>query len=248
MSEIPWSRITVEAGAIVASILLAFAIDAWWENRQQRASDLAHLQGVLGELESDKVLLSEAISAHQVTVDLGYELFELLAPEQSPPEKERTAEVIDLMFNFYRINAPFGSLQTAMSSGAMARMNDVDLASDIASWPTTIEDLLEEEDNAATEIILEHIVRLGRKISLHEVHGHRLANPTGRGTPDVIADVARAKAPASHLSVDYKDIVDDHEVRNGFLLTMMFGQAALANAKLEALIGRPGQCIEQGGC
>jgi len=29
----PWKRIAVEAVAIVASILLAFAIDAWWENR-----------------------------------------------------------------------------------------------------------------------------------------------------------------------------------------------------------------------
>ena len=29
--KIPWKRISVEAAASVASILLAFAIDAWWE-------------------------------------------------------------------------------------------------------------------------------------------------------------------------------------------------------------------------
>ena len=33
-SEIPWKRITVEAVAIVGSILLAFAIDTWWDDRQ----------------------------------------------------------------------------------------------------------------------------------------------------------------------------------------------------------------------
>ena len=33
--EIPWKRISIESAAIVASILLAFAIDAWWNNVQQ---------------------------------------------------------------------------------------------------------------------------------------------------------------------------------------------------------------------
>ncbi len=253
LDEIPWSRIIAEGGAIIVGILLAFSIDAWWEGRQQRAGDLTHLQGVLEELESHKVLLAEAIESHRSTVDLGYELFELLASDQSPAQKERTTEVIDLMANFYRINAPFGSLQTAMSSGAMARMQDVDLASAIASWPTTIEDLLEEENNAATIIILDHYARLGQKLSLHEVYGHRLANPTGRGTPGVVDEVARPEPPRTHLSVDYKVIEGDVETRNGFLRLMMFGQAALAeatlaNAKLEALIGRLGQCIDQGGC
>jgi len=33
--KIPWKRLSVEAAAIVASILLAFAIDAWWGDRQR---------------------------------------------------------------------------------------------------------------------------------------------------------------------------------------------------------------------
>jgi len=248
--KISWKRLAVEAAAIVASILFAFAIDAWWADRQQHASDIAHLQGVLEELESHRVLLAEAVESHRTTVDLGYELFSLLASEETAIEQARTAEVIDLLFNFYRINAPFGSLQTAMSSGAIARMTAVDLASDVASWPTTIEDLLEEEDNAGEVILLQHYAVLGRKISMHEVYGHRLAYPTGRGTPDVINDVARPEAPVSHLTVDYSEIYDDIEVRNGFLEIMMFGQAALGEAtlasnKLETLMQRLRQYISQ---
>ena len=33
--NIPWKRLSVEAAAIVASILLAFTIDAWWGDRQK---------------------------------------------------------------------------------------------------------------------------------------------------------------------------------------------------------------------
>lgn len=31
--SIAWRRLSIEATVIVASILLAFAIDAWWEER-----------------------------------------------------------------------------------------------------------------------------------------------------------------------------------------------------------------------
>jgi hypothetical protein len=228
-------------------------IDAWWDDTQQRKSDTAQLNGVLNELESHRLLLAEAMKSHRTTVDLGYELFSLLSADQIAAEEERITEVIDLLFNFYRINAPFGSLQTAMSSGAIARMSDVQLASDVASWPTTIEDLLEEEDNTGAIILLQHYAMLGRKISMHEVYAHRLANPTGRGTLDVIKNVVRPVAPVSHLTVDYKDLLDDVEVRNGFLEIMMFGQAALGEAtlasiKLDALIVRMRQCIANSQC
>jgi hypothetical protein len=34
---IPWGRLVAESAAIVISILLAFAIDAWWDDRQEAA-------------------------------------------------------------------------------------------------------------------------------------------------------------------------------------------------------------------
>lgn len=55
MSEsriIPWKRIAIESVAIVGSILLAFAIDAWWEKRQDREDELIILQSILAELTS----------------------------------------------------------------------------------------------------------------------------------------------------------------------------------------------------
>ncbi|MDX1674282.1 MAG: hypothetical protein R3314_05700 [Longimicrobiales bacterium] len=37
MRDIPWPRLVIEAVLIVASILLAFAIDAWWDEARDRA-------------------------------------------------------------------------------------------------------------------------------------------------------------------------------------------------------------------
>ena len=250
---ISWKRIFVEGSAIVVSILLAFAIDAWWQDRQQRDSDLAHLQGVLNELRHHKVLLDEAMKSHRATLDIGYEFFDLLSPEPTEEEAHRIAELLDLMSNFYRINAPFGSLQTAISSGALARLQDVRLSSRIASWPTTIDDLLEEQDDAGQFYVFDVFARLGQRLSLHEVYANRFAYPTGRGTDEVITNVARPEPPANHLSVDYGVLYDDMEVRNSILNLMTFGQAALGEAtlaheKLDDLTERLEACIDAGGC
>ena len=51
--EIPWKRICVEAVTIVGSILLAFAIDAWWEERQERDAELRQLHRVSAELDAN---------------------------------------------------------------------------------------------------------------------------------------------------------------------------------------------------
>jgi hypothetical protein len=49
--EVPWLRVVAEAALIVASILLAFGIDAWWEGRQ----DNARAADVLVALRTDVV-------------------------------------------------------------------------------------------------------------------------------------------------------------------------------------------------
>ena len=53
--EVPWVRIGVESVTIVASILLAFGIDAWWAARQERQAELLILQQLRTVLEADLV-------------------------------------------------------------------------------------------------------------------------------------------------------------------------------------------------
>lgn len=65
LREIPWNRLLVEAAAIVVSILLAFAIDAWWQDH----SDEARLQEYLSQVRADTLdnqhRLTEALKLEQ---------------------------------------------------------------------------------------------------------------------------------------------------------------------------------------
>ena len=50
-NDIPWKRLTAEGAAIVISILLAFWIDAWWEDRQRQKDEMATMRSLLSDLE-----------------------------------------------------------------------------------------------------------------------------------------------------------------------------------------------------
>jgi len=57
--NIPWLRLAAESTAIVLSILVAFAIDAWWEERQERQDERRYLLSLRQELSSGMEFLAE---------------------------------------------------------------------------------------------------------------------------------------------------------------------------------------------
>lgn len=59
MKSIPVQRFVVEGLVIVASILAAFAIDAWWENRQEAAKFDAYYDALRVEATENTALMEE---------------------------------------------------------------------------------------------------------------------------------------------------------------------------------------------
>ena len=60
--KIPWKRLSVEAAAIVGSILLAFAIDAWWAERLERITEREELSRLYDEFSSNRERLDPWVS------------------------------------------------------------------------------------------------------------------------------------------------------------------------------------------
>ena len=59
LQNIQWKRIVVEAAAIVISILLAFAIDAWWEDHQRKSEEQVILASLYKEAQEIVSLIDE---------------------------------------------------------------------------------------------------------------------------------------------------------------------------------------------
>jgi hypothetical protein len=63
--EIPWKRLSLEATAIVVSILLAFSIDAWWNERQENVREKHQIQALITEFEGNRNHVESELEALQ---------------------------------------------------------------------------------------------------------------------------------------------------------------------------------------
>lgn len=81
-SQIPWLRVIAEGVVVVVSILLAFGIDAWWEDRQDRAFEREALRRLQVEF-SENLDRIDTSSFNKVSANASslYELVESLPPE-----------------------------------------------------------------------------------------------------------------------------------------------------------------------
>jgi len=210
-----------EALTITVSILLAFAIDAWWGDVQEKNLDRAHLTSVLRELETTSDLLDDAIRLHALTMDRAESVLEMTSKGELIGSSQNLDGLINDLFNSYQINAPTGALRAATLSGTIARIQDQELKSLLLGWEGLIDDLLEEQingfDNAAT------FTRwLGEAASLHGPSSIMDKNVSGEKV-EVRADHS---LPPTRHTAGIATLLDDMAFENQILLLHMNGQSS----------------------
>ena len=138
---IPWIRIAVEVAAIVASILLAFAIDAWWAERvdQSRSKDqLRSLAIEFGEVELHlQHYEARLLKLRQAVSDL----LSHIGPETQVQTVDSLYALLDLTFRASKMELPTASLQALLASGELSAVSDDKLNALLASWPAQVSNL-----------------------------------------------------------------------------------------------------------
>ena len=61
--QVPWLRVFVEGVVIVASILLALGLDAWWDGVQERQEEREALELILADLVADTTEIRQAFTS-----------------------------------------------------------------------------------------------------------------------------------------------------------------------------------------
>ncbi len=136
---IPWPRIAVEGIAIVASILLAFAIDAWWNGKQQHESEQIILQTLLDDLRVKQVLLADMGRFSEAIIESA----ETLLRAASNTEQTLSEDTIDqLIGDTWWVNnddlwdsAPLSQL---VAGGNLSLISNVELVQELAALQVAI--------------------------------------------------------------------------------------------------------------
>ena len=121
-NNISWKRLFVEAFAIVASILFAFAIDAWWEDRLERNEERNSLELILRDLQESEEQLNRyalyAASASQSGIDA------YMALSSSGPYDRETIRNDMMRVDRYSVRVPKAAYTEILSTGRLRVIAD----------------------------------------------------------------------------------------------------------------------------
>ena len=124
-AKIPWSRILPEGAVIIASILIAFAIDSWWADRQEdirRNALILELQSDLTETLED---LDVAIPAVDKRLSQVLVYFRGIPTIDSVPLADVRSGFL-AAFYMQDFNATTSSYDSAVASGDISLVPNVD--------------------------------------------------------------------------------------------------------------------------
>lgn len=148
--DIPWLRILAEGGAILLSILLAFWIDAWWDDRADGQQERALLNALLQDFQATRNEF-ETISVNHKKVFGSMEQILYWAEAGSVPEDDRLEVDVRLSNVFYTptFDPPMGAVDTILASGRLDLLSNATLVTELTRWSSMVEDLNQREEAAA---------------------------------------------------------------------------------------------------
>jgi hypothetical protein len=198
-NSIQWKRLSVEATAIVASILLAFAIDALWDERELREQEIAQLHALHADFTENVKRLQRVIDRQNEFVASQARLLEIIHDHQDLPNEEALKKLVTESFMFTRLDAVLGAYQALVSSGDLRMIRDRNLRTAIAEFVGTLGDGFEDE-----KLGLETRVRLLSEMS---------------SSTDLLAVLeprfrAFGSLPDSAFDPDFKALLDNRAYRN----------------------------------
>ena len=115
--DIPWPRIIAEGGAIVVSILLAFWIQTWWDDRSDALQERALLTGLLEDFRATRDEF-EATSAGHNSVFGSMEQLLFWTESGFVPEEShiQVDQLLGSVFNRNTFDPPMGAINTILAS------------------------------------------------------------------------------------------------------------------------------------
>ena len=145
LNDIPWLRVFLEGTVIVGSILLAFALDAWWDNRNREDELRIQLQVVADEMESARQALQNVLAAHDWNAHLAEHLRAALVQVPEGSEVVVSDTLVGPLLPQATADVTTGSLDAFIASGGLELVQDPEIRRILLAWPTRIQDLQDDE-------------------------------------------------------------------------------------------------------
>ncbi len=166
--NVQWKRISAEGAAIVVSILLAFSIEAWWDDYQDRGEEQGILLGLKSEFEQNLAFIEIELSYRKAVIESILKIFDA-SVAQTSMEPEILDELIGDVTWWNNIEYSRGAIDGLLQSGGLSLIENEDLRRVLASMPSRYDSTTRAELNDRYTTINVVIPFLNTRASLSQI-------------------------------------------------------------------------------
>ena len=182
--QVNWKAITVEGTAIVVSILLAFSIDAWWEQRGEQAAAKSLIDGLHADFAVSHAHLQEWSGGARIIHDDTFTMLNLIRSAEPGATVQVPFDVIVGVIGAATYDPTVATFETALASGQLDLVDSLELRNLLAVWQQQLVDTAEDEA-LVRNIVVNHLVpelsaqiRLGAAFDFDTLLGRFLNRPS----------------------------------------------------------------------
>lgn len=159
---IEWRRLLVEGVVILVSILLAFGIDAWWEDRQENQEALRQVDRVLAELEANTVILDKHVAWMKAATAATAEFLAICGPDPQPITSAAMGKHFDGIFGVPTLSVSRNATEQFLASGRLTLGEWTSVRQELASLQSQWQE--EERDSLELRRFREPIMERAGKL------------------------------------------------------------------------------------
>jgi hypothetical protein len=232
--KVPWGRVLVEGAVVVISILLAFGIDATWDNRSAANAEQALLTSLRDEFAQNRTIIEGSIQFHEV--DASVAAFLLRARPDVGRDSLATAVA---MSTYFRTTDPHvGAISSAIAGGGLERVNNEELRALVASWPGDFNDVGENEALEWSLVHEQQLRLIGEYVDVASLAAFTDTWPSPIEDPDAPSEGAlrRLVSDARFRTVLFQRLINDRLMLGEFetLLERVNEVLSLLDAEIES--------------
>ncbi len=144
--QIPWLRVFVEGVVIVGSILLAFGIQAWWDDQQLGREIRQELLNVQLELDTNVGLAEFQIDIMERSIAASQSLVATMESAVAEATINTADTLVWLASATASFDASLGALDALIASGRLAAIDDAEMRLRLAGLRSVVEDAVETQE------------------------------------------------------------------------------------------------------
>ncbi|MBN1459023.1 MAG: hypothetical protein JXA57_05770 [Armatimonadetes bacterium] len=199
-----------EVFLIVISVLIAIGLDSLWQDRQDRRGERELLEALHNEMELNSRELERWISLHGRVHSSSAELLRMVRATGPGGTIQVPDTLISDIIRTPTFQPELSVLQTALSSGSIALVQNVNLSRELNRWSRSLEEAQEEELKGlhfVEEQLVPHLLRVvdmepAQRSLVEFSEAHSLGAsipPRSRSSSDVRADPPLANLLARRI-------------------------------------------------